>query len=463
MEDKQRQGKLWNGRFSRDTNAFVDEFNASITFDYRLYPYDIQGSNAHVRMLAKQGIIEENEAKIIIHGLDRIKGEFDDATFMLRLSDEDIHMAIEKRLGEIIGPVAGKLHTARSRNDQVALDIRLYLRDHINKVAKKIDMLRLCIVTLAERHIEFIMPGYTHLQRAQPVLLSHHLMAYFEMFTRDHKRLMECFAMTNVMPLGSAALAGTPFPIDREYTASLLGFDHASNNSLDSVSDRDFIIDFISFASILMMHISRLSEELILWSSREFAFIEIDDDYCTGSSIMPQKKNPDLAELARGKSGRIYGHLMSMLTMMKGLPLAYNKDMQEDKEPLFDTVDTLLLVIEAATRLLEHTAFKKKNMYNAAAFGYTTATDLADYLVEKGLSFRDAHNQVGKIVAHAIKNNKELYELSLEEFKLFSLQIESDIFDRITIENSVKNRRSAGGTSPQEVKKAISRARGILC
>jgi len=462
MEDKNKQGKLWNGRFSRDTDAFVDEFNASITFDYRLYPYDIQGSNAHVRMLAKQGIIEQSEAEIILDGLEQVTKELDDNRFIFRLSDEDIHMAVEKRLGEIIGPVAGKLHTARSRNDQVALDIRLYLRDHINQVAKKIHALRLCILNIAKTHIDFIMPGYTHLQRAQPVLLSHHLMAYFEMFTRDNKRLMDCFLMTNVMPLGSAALAGTPFPIDREYTAWLLDFDSVSRNSLDSVSDRDFIIDFISFASILMMHISRLSEELILWSSKEFSFIEIDDDYCTGSSIMPQKKNPDLAELARGKSGRVYGHLMSILTIMKGLPLAYNKDMQEDKEPLFDTVDTLLLVIEAVTRLLDHTTFKKENMYNAAASGYTTATDLADYLVEKGLSFRDAHNQVGRIVGYAIKKNKELYELSFEEIKSFSVQAEPDIFERITIENSLKNRRSSGGTSPDGVKKAIEIARKTL-
>ncbi|MBF0117825.1 MAG: argininosuccinate lyase [Desulfobacterales bacterium] len=450
--------KPWSGRFSEDTNKLVEAFTASIDIDKRLYSYDIAGSIAHAKMLSKNSIITAEESELLVHGLEEIKKEIEEGVFTFKISLEDIHMHIESRLFEKIGKTAHKLHTARSRNDQVALDVRMYLREETKNISYLLIALRKIFVDLANKYIDVILPGYTHLQRAQVILFSHYLMAYYEMFTRDYVRIKESLKRTNVMPLGSAALAGTTYPIDRKYTASLLNFPEISANSIDAVSDRDFIIEFISIASMTMVHLSRISEELILWSSSEFKFIDLPDAFATGSSIMPQKKNPDVAELVRGKSGRVFGNLMAILTIMKSLPLAYNRDMQEDKNTLFDTVDTLKGCLEVYIAMLPNIKVNKEKMFNATEKGYLNATDLADYLVCKGMPFREAHGCVGKAVSYGIDKNKELNELSFEELKAFSNLIEEDIFNILTAEEMINRRKTFGATSKQNVISSIKEA-----
>ena len=447
--------KPWSGRFTEDTNQFVEDFTASISFDKRLYRQDIIGSIAHAIMLGEQGIITKAETNKIIKGLQGILKDIESDNFEFLTELEDIHMNIEKRLIERIGDAGRKLHTARSRNDQVALDIRFYLRDEIQAVYDYAERLQNSLVSLAKTNTDVIMPGYTHLQRAQPVLFSHHMLAYYEMLERDKGRLEDCLKRLNVLPLGAGALAGTTFPIDREAVARELGFEGVTRNSIDSVSDRDFSIEFLSASSIIMMHLSRFAEELILWSSSEFDFIELPDSFCTGSSIMPQKKNPDVPELVRGKTGRVYGDLISLLTTMKGLPLAYNKDMQEDKEPVFDAVDTVKDCLRAFSEMLPGIRLNKERMLKAAGGGFSTATDMADYLVRNGIPFRDAHEIVGKCVRYCIEKNKELYDLSLKEFQKFSKVFEKDIFDYITVEKSVNSRDVTGGTALKQVKKRL--------
>jgi len=415
--------KLWDGRFAEKTDDLVEKFTSSIDVDKNLYSYDIQGSIAHCRMLAKQSIITEEEAEQIIKGLCEIKAEIESGAFEYNDKLEDIHMHIEARLIEKIGETAKKLHTARSRNDQVVLDVRLYLKEKTLFIIEELIKLQRASVELAKEHLNTIMPGYTHMQRAQPVLFAHHIMAYYEMFERDIQRFKDSLKRTDVMPLGAAALAGTTYPIDRAYTSKLLNFSQISSNSIDTVSDRDFIIEFLSCASICMIHLSRLSEEFILWSGAEFGFIELPDAFTTGSSIMPQKKNPDICELVRGKTGRVFGNLICILTVMKGLPLAYDRDMQEDKEPLFDAVNTLSLCIKIYTDMLPKIKVNKDVMKKAASVGFLNATDLADYLALKGMPFRTAHNCAGKAVSYALKNGKELHQLTLEELQSFSLLI----------------------------------------
>lgn len=454
--------KAWSGRFNLPTDKFVEEFNASIFYDKRLYKFDIKGSIAHAKMLAKQGIISENEGDLIVSGLNQVLKEIENGQFKFTIEDEDIHMAIEKRLTEIIGPVGGKLHTARSRNDQVAVDIRMYIIEEAENAKAYLINLQTVLVEKAINNLGVIMPGFTHLQTGQPILYSHYLMAYFQMFKRDFERLNDMVIRMNYSPLGAAAMAGTTFPIDRNFTAAELNFYGPTENSIDSVSDRDFILEFLSNLSICMMHLSRFSEELIIFSNPDFAFINLSDDYCTGSSIMPQKKNPDIPELIRGKTGRVYGNLMAMLTTMKGLPLAYNKDMQEDKEPLFDSIDTVLASLKIFAPMISKMTVNEEKMRQAALRGYSTATDLADYLVRKGIPFRQAHHIVGKTVAYAIEQDKNLDELSLEELQKFSPMIASDIFDYITLEASVNNRNSYGGTSAESVMTQIKLAQGFL-
>jgi argininosuccinate lyase len=453
------QDKLWGGRFSQPTDKFVEEFTASIDFDKRMYRYDIQGSIAHCRMLAKQSIIAAGEAEVIIRGLESILADIEAGNFTFSVALEDIHMNVEARLIERIGPVGGKLHTARSRNDQVAVDVRLYLRDELATILGYLDALQESLLAQAEGNLDTVMPGFTHLQTAQPILFAHHMLAYFEMFKRDAGRLKDCTGRLNHLPLGAGALAGTTFPIDREYVAELLGFEGVTRNSLDSVSDRDFALEFCAAASILMMHLSRLSEELILWSSADFDFVELSDAFCTGSSIMPQKKNPDVPELVRGKTGRVYGNLVSLLTLMKSLPLAYNKDMQEDKEPLFDTIDTVKGSLKVFADMIAQMRVKKESMRTAAARGFSTATDVADYCVRKGLPFRQAHEVVGKTVRYCIETGKDIPELTLEEFRQFSPLIGTDIYAHVTLEASVNARRATGGTAREAVEREIARAR----
>lgn len=447
--------KLWSGRFSESTNKLVDNFTASIPFDWKLYKYDILGSIAHAGMLAKTGIIKKAEAGRIVNGLKAIEKEIDANKFKFSIEDEDIHMAVEKRLISLIGDTGKKLHTARSRNDQVALDARLYLRDEIKNIISLIDKFHKTLVLLAKKNIDVIMPGYTHLQQAQPILFSHYLLAYYEMFKRDRDRLLDCYKRTNIMPLGSGALAGTTFSIDRGYTAKFLGFDDVTKNSLDAVSDRDFIIEFLSAASIIIMHLSRMSEELIIWSSSEFGFIELPDAFCTGSSMMPQKKNPDVPELVRGKTGRIYSHLISLLTTMKGLPLAYNKDMQEDKEPLFDTVDTIKASLEIFSKMIKDLRLNKKRVESSMADGLILATDVADYLVQKGVPFRSSHEIVGRIVSFCLKEKRPLTDLILSEWKMFSPDFKEDILNFVSFEKAVERRNHIGGTSKKQVLKRI--------
>ena len=451
--------KPWAGRFTQPTDEFVEAFTASIDFDQRLYRYDIQGSIAHARMLAKQEIITDEEAKTIKAGLESILVDIEAGNFEFSVSLEDIHMNIEAQLIERIGPVGGKLHTARSRNDQVALDIRLYLRDELKAIQGYLDKLQESLLAQAESNLSVIMPGYTHLQTAQPVLFSHHMLAYYEMLRRDAGRLQDLFKRLNLLPLGAGALAGTTFPIDREFVAEQLGFDGVTRNSLDSVSDRDFALEFCGASAILMMHLSRLSEELIIWSSADFDFISLSDSFCTGSSIMPQKKNPDVPELVRGKTGRVYGNMVSLLTVMKALPLAYNKDMQEDKEPLFDTLDTVKGSLKVFADMIAQLTVKADNMRKAAARGFSTATDVADYVVRKGIPFRDAHEIVGKTVRYCIEHDKDIPELSLDEFRSFSEHIEADIYDYVTLDASVNARRATGGTAREAVQREITRAR----
>ena len=450
--------KLWQGRFSEKTASVVEAFTSSIQVDQRLYAFDIQGSIAHCKTLAKAAIISETEAAEIILGLETIRQEIEAGRFQFDDSLEDIHMHIESRLVEIAGPVGRKLHTARSRNDQVALDVRMYLRVATADIVHRLYRLQHVLVALAKQHIDTILPGYTHMQRAQPILLSHHLMAYYEMFARDMQRLTGCLQRINVMPLGCAALAGTTYPIDRSYTAELLGFEEISANSMDAVSDRDFILEFLSCASICMIHFSRLSEELILWSTSEFHFIELPDSFATGSSIMPQKKNPDVPELVRGKTGAVIGNLMALLSMMKSLPLSYNRDMQEDKAPLFNTVDTLSACIGVYCDMLPAIKFKKSAMLQAASRGFLDATDMADYLVTRGLAFREAHHLVGAAVSFALANKKELYELTLEQLQSFSSLIEEDIYSFLEIRQMVDRRTSSGGTAGKNVRRAIAAA-----
>jgi argininosuccinate lyase len=454
--------KPWGGRFTESTDAFVEEFTASIGFDHRLYRHDITGSIAHARMLAHVNIITEAEAGKIVDGLEQILADIERGDFSWSVSLEDIHMNIEARLIDRIGDTGKKLHTGRSRNDQVATDLRLYLRDEIDGLAAAICRLRLALIDLAEREADSIMPGFTHLQVAMPVSFGHHMLAWEAMLERDHQRLLDCRKRVNSMPLGAAALAGTSFPIDRAYTAKLLGFDAPASNSLDAVSDRDFVIEFCAAAALIMMHLSRFSEELILWSSAQFSFIELPDRFCTGSSIMPQKKNPDVPELVRGKSGRVTGHLVSLLMLMKGQPLAYNKDNQEDKEPLFDTVDTLAGSLRVFADMMPAIQLQHDNMRTAARQGFSTATDLADYLVRQGIAFRDAHEIVGRAVRYGVDNDKDLADMTLAELQAFSDVIGDDVFAVLTLDGSMAARNHTGGTAPEQVRSAAARARKRL-
>ncbi|MCC6208200.1 MAG: argininosuccinate lyase [Gammaproteobacteria bacterium] len=454
--------KLWSGRFTESTDALVESFGASVSFDRRLYRHDIEGSLAHARMLTRAGVLTEGELAAIERGLGDIRTDIERGDFAWLVEFEDVHMNIEARLTERIGEAGKKLHTGRSRNDQVATDLRLYLRDEVDAIDAGLQGLQRVLLDIAEREAETIMPGFTHLQVAQPVTFGHHLMAWFEMLQRDRGRLADCRRRINIMPLGAAALAGTSYPIDRAYTAQLLGFDAAAANSLDAVSDRDFAIEFTSAAALLMVHLSRCSEELILWSSAQFGFIELSDGYCTGSSIMPQKKNPDMPELVRGKSGRAIGNLMALLTLMKGQPLAYNKDNQEDKEPLFDSIDTVKACLRVFAGMLPGMQIRRERMVQSARLGYSTATDLADYLVRKGIAFRDAHEIVGKSVRYAIDQGKELAALTLEELRGFSAAIGDDVYAVLTVEGSVAARNHPGGTAPAQVRSAIAQARRLL-
>jgi argininosuccinate lyase len=451
--------KPWGGRFSEPTDAFVERFTASVDFDKRLYHHDINGSLAHASMLNKVGILTDSEYQAIETGLEEIRQDIVDGKFDWSVTLEDVHMNIEARLTDKIGLTGKKLHTGRSRNDQVATDIRLYLRDEIDSIGKELTRLQAGTIELASREATTIMPGFTHLQTAQPVTFGHHLLAWNEMLQRDYERLMDCRKRVNISPLGAAALAGTTYPIDRFMTAKLLGFDAPTENSLDSVSDRDFAIEFTSFASILMMHLSRFSEELVLWASSQFNFIDLPDRFCTGSSIMPQKKNPDVPELVRGKSGRVIGHMMSLITLMKSQPLAYNKDNQEDKEPIFDTIDTVKDCLKAYADMVPAIIARKDNMLDAAGRGFSTATDLADYLVRKGIPFRDAHEIVGKSVAYGVETQKDLWDMSLEELRQFSTAIDQDVFEYLTLEGSVSARAHFGGTAPEQVAMAAKRAK----
>ena len=458
MSDAPKTNKLWGGRFSEATDSFVQRFNASVQFDQRMAPQDIRGSIAHARMLADQGILSQEEFGSIESGLQKILQQIESASFPWSIELEDVHMNIESALTQDIGAAGKKLHTGRSRNDQVATDIRLWLRDQIDLISTELTRLQKSVVTLASAHSDTIMPGFTHLQTAQPVTFGHHLLAWNEMLERDYSRLQDCRARMNLCPLGSAALAGTTFPIKREQTAAELGFDGPTRNSLDSVSDRDFAIEFCSAASLCLMHLSRISEELVLWTSTQFGFIDLPDRYCTGSSIMPQKKNPDVPELVRGKTGRVYGHLFALLTLMKSQPLAYNKDNQEDKEPLFDTVDTLLDCLRAFADMIPDIKPNQKVMRDAAIRGYSTATDLADYLVKKGLPFRSAHEVVGKIVGEAVASGTALHEFSLEQLQKYGDMIGKDVFAVLELEGSVAARNHVGGTAPAQVRQAATEA-----
>jgi argininosuccinate lyase len=454
--------KPWAGRFSHKTSGLVESFTESISFDKRLWKHDIRGSIAHAKMLGKQGIISAKDAEAIINGLLEIGSEIESGKFRFRDDLEDIHMNIETALAKKIGPAGKKIHTARSRNDQVSLDIRLYLREETEDITGKILQLQKTLLVLSEKHIDVLMPGYTHMQRAQPVLLSHHLLAYLEMLERDKGRFTDSLKRLNVLPLGACALAGTTLPTDRVFVAKELGFKTVSANSIDTVADRDFAAEFLSCACICTMHLSRLSEELVLWSTEEFRFIEISDAFTTGSSIMPQKKNPDVAELVRGKTGRVYGNLVALLTLMKGLPLSYNRDMQEDKLPLFDTVDTLKACLEIMNAMLPGIKFNSLRMSSTAGEGYSTATDIAEYLVRKGVPFREAHEITGKIVLYCINKKTDLGGLGISELKTFSPTISNDIFSALDPAASVRARSSYGGTSPSEVLKQIRKYRKAL-
>lgn len=459
---KEKTNQSWGGRFNEPVDAFVARFTASVDFDQRLYRHDIMGSIAHATMLAKVGVLSTDERDTVIAGLQAIEQEIENGEFVWSTELEDVHMNIEARLTEQVGIVGKKLHTGRSRNDQVATDIRLWLRDEIDLILAELTRLQDGLLGLAEAHADTIMPGFTHLQTAQPVTFGHHMLAWFEMLSRDYERLVDCRQRTNRMPLGSAALAGTTYPIDRAMTCELLGFEAISGNSLDGVSDRDFAIEFCAAASIAMMHLSRFSEELVLWTSAQFQFVDLPDRFCTGSSIMPQKKNPDVPELVRGKSGRVFGALMGLLTLMKGQPLAYNKDNQEDKEPLFDAADTLRDSLRAFADMVPAIEPKPEMMREAALRGFSTATDLADYLVGKGLPFRDCHEIVGHAVGYGVQEGKDLAEMTLAELQQFSSEITDDVFAVLTLEGSVNARNHIGGTAPAQVRAAVQRGRELL-
>ncbi len=454
--------KPWQGRFERSTSQEVERYTESLSFDRRLYKYDIMGSVAHCRMLAECGIISHDDASEIVTALGEIQREIERGEFVFDPSDEDIHMAIERRLIQKVGDIGGKLHTARSRNDQVCLDMRLYLRDVIKSIRLNLLDLMQVLTDIAGKNVDVILPGFTHLQHAQPVSLGHHLMAYCEMFRRDEERFSDCLKRVNVLPLGSAALAGTTFPIDMEWTAKYLGFDRVTRNSMDAVSDRDFLVEFLGVSAITAMHISRFAEELVIWSSPEFGFIEISDAFCTGSSIMPQKKNPDVAELMRGKTGRIYGNLVSLLTVLKGLPLTYNRDLQEDKEAVFDTADTLLDTLRVLVLMLPEISFNSEKMKQALEDGWILATELADYLVLKGIPFRKAHHAVGQIVKYCIDSGKKLTDCSLEELKQFSKCFDEDVFEVLSFDKAIERRKSMGGTAFSRVKEAIEEMRSYI-
>ena len=456
------KNEAWSGRFNEPVAELVKRYTASVHFDKRLAAFDIAGSLAHAQMLGAQGIISQQDVTEITQGLAEISAEIQAGTFEWLLDLEDVHLNIEKRLTDKIGDAGKRLHTGRSRNDQVATDVRLWLRATTDDVLTGIKNLQLSVLALAEQHADTIMPGFTHLQVAQPVTFGHHLMAYFEMLKRDAERFADCRKRINKLPLGAAALAGTSYPINREMVAKTLGFDGVCENSLDAVSDRDFAIEFTAAAALLMTHLSRFSEELILWSSPRFAFVDIADRFCTGSSIMPQKKNPDVPELVRGKTGRVNGNLVALLTLMKGQPLAYNKDNQEDKEPLFDTADTILVTLEIYADMLRGITVNKANMRQAALEGFATATDLADYLVKKGMPFRDAHEVVALAVKHGVRKSCDLADLPLVELQKFSAKISEDVFAVLTLEGSIASRNHIGGTAPAQVKQAISRARKLI-
>jgi argininosuccinate lyase len=462
MKPDESREKTWSGRFTEPTDAFVAAFSASVGFDRRLYRQDIAGSIAHARMLAHVGVLTHDERDAIVRGLEQIRGEIEAGRFHWDTALEDVHMNIEARLIGLVGEAGKKLHTGRSRNDQVATDLRLYLREGIDQASAELRRLQQALLALAEGEAETLMPGYTHLQPAQPVTFGHHMLAWFEMLERDHARLQDCRRRVNVLPLGAAALAGTSYPIDRAFTARALGFEALAENSLDAVSDRDFAIEFAAAAALLMMHLSRCSEELILWSSSQFGFVELSDAFCTGSSIMPQKKNPDVPELVRGKSARVFGDLAALLTLMKGQPLAYNKDNQEDKEPLFDALDTVLACLRVYADMLPLLRLKRSRMAQAASQGFCTATDLADYLVRKGVAFRDAHEAVARAVRHGLEAGRDLSAMTLEELQGFSPAVGPDVFEVLTIEGSVRARNHPGGTAPEQVRAAVRRARERL-
>jgi len=455
-----KQKKPWGGRFRKPSDKVAEAFTASIHFDKRLYRYDIEGSIAHARMLARQKLITQEDERLIITQLKGVLEDIEKNRFIFKPEDEDIHMAVEKALIERAGAPGEKLHTARSRNDQVSLDVRLYLREEIQRIIKMVTRLKVLFIRLADKEDCTIMPGYTHLQKAQPVLLAHYLLAYWEMLDRDEQRLRECYKRVNIMPLGSAALAGTSLPIDRKYVARLLKFPEISKNSMDAVSDRDFVAEFIFAASLLMAHMSRFCEDIIIWSTDEFQFVEISDAFTTGSSIMPQKKNPDIAELIRGKTGRIYGNLISLLTIMKGLPMTYNRDLQEDKEPLFDTVDTLKGCILVLGEMVKNLSFNRDKMLQDASHGFLTATDLAEYLVMKGVTFRAAHEIVGRLVAYCIGKNKDMHVLTLKEFRQFHKSFGEDVYSYLKPEHAVNSKKSSGGTSRKEVSMRIREIKG---
>lgn len=449
--------KPWGGRFSKGTSKAVEEFTESISYDKRLFAEDIEGSIAHVSMLKKQNIISAKDADEIIKGLKQTKKEIEKGDFTFKSEYEDIHMAIESRLKELIGNTAGKLHTARSRNDQVATDIKLYLKKETLYIFSLLEKLQDVFVNKAKKYLDTPIPGYTHLQRAQPVFLSHYLLAFVEMWERDKNRLVDCYKRMDYLPLGSGAMSGTTFPLDRDYVAKLLNFSNITQNSMDAVSDRDFIIEFLSSVSILMMHLSRLCEDMIIWNSYEFRFVILPDEFCTGSSIMPQKKNPDVLEIVRGKTGRVYGALLTLLTIMKGLPLTYNRDMQEDKEPLFDAIDTVSNSLKTLILMFEKVEFNLERLTNEAKSGFILATEIADYLAKKGVPFRDAHEITGKVVAHCEKLGKDLSDLTLNDFKAFSSSFEDDIFDATDLKNAISSRNVKGGTGIKSVKEQIKK------
>jgi len=462
MAPKQTTVKPWGGRFQEVTDAFVEQFTESVSFDKRLYKHDIDGSVAHVRMLARVGVLNETDCNTIVDGLESIRADIDKGAFVWREELEDVHMNIESALVERIGDIGKKLHTGRSRNDQIATDVRLYLREETDGLRGRLHAVMTALVDLAEQEAATILPGYTHLQAAQPITFGHHMLAWYEMLKRDEARLADCRKRINVLPLGAAALAGTSFPVDRSCTAELLGFDAVADNSLDAVSDRDFAIEFCAAGALIMMHLSRFSEELVLWNSPQFGFIELGDAWCTGSSIMPQKKNPDIPELVRGKTGRVYGDLTALLTLMKGQPLAYNRDNQEDKLPLFDTVDTVKACLTAYAGIIPAITVNREAMLAAAGRGYITATDLADYLVRNDVTFRDAHAVVGQVVQYALDNDRDIAELSLDELRQFSDSIGEDVFASLSLQGSVNARDHAGGTGPARVAEAIAAARAYL-